>query len=472
MRSSAPASSVLKLAAVLCVCFSGSVAASAQPAVEQLRVFSGRSSVIGSPQPLARVSVSDPAIVTASVVSPTQVLVTGMSPGTASLMLWDNADHVRSFEVKVQADLGSLSEVLKTAMPRERIEANQSGSAIVLTGTVSSKDIAERAVGIAQTYSRNVVSMLVESSQQVLLQVRFAEVNKTAIQQLGLTGFSTGALDTFGAVGTGQFNQVTGNLGAIPPGFERGSIPEGNPVTGGTGYEPSVSPGSFGLSELLNIFFFRPDRQFGAVLRAMQQKNLLQILAEPNLLARNGREASFLAGGEFPFPVLQAGGGGSAVTIQFKEFGVRLKFTPNILPDDTVNLKVEQEVSALDFSNALTVSGFLIPAISSRRAMTEIQLRDGQTFAIAGLIDNRVTEAASKIPGFGDLPIIGKLFRSRNRQKNRTELLAMVTPRILKPIGPGEPAPAAPALPIFTEPFLKKDPASKGVVVPPAGSGR
>ena len=441
-----------------------------QTVTEQLRVFAGRGLVVNSPQPLARVSVSDPAIASASVVSPTQVLVTGVSTGTVTLMLWDNADRLRAYELRVEADLGSLREVLKTAMPRERIEVTQSGSAIVLTGNVSSKDSADRAVGIAQTYTKNVISMLIESSQQVLLQVRFAEVNKTAIQQLGLTAIATGLEGNFGAIGTGQFNQVTGNIGSIPPGFERGTVPSGNPVAGGTGYEPDVSPGIFGLSELLNIFYFRPDKQIGGVIRALAQKNLLQILAEPNLLARNGREASFLAGGEFPFPVLQAGSASNAVTIQFKEFGVRLKFTPQILPDDTVNLKVEQEVSALDFANSLSVSGFLVPALSSRRAATEIQLRDGQTFAIAGLIDNRITEAGSKISGLGDIPIIGKFFRSRNRQKNRTELLAMVTPRILRPLGATEQPPAPPTLPVFPQQFLKPEPAPKSPA--PAANGR
>jgi pilus assembly protein CpaC len=211
-----------------------------------------------------------------------------------------------------------------------------------------------------------------------------------------------------------------------------------------------------GLTDLLNIFFFRPDINFGVAIKALEQRNLLQILAEPNLLARNGKEASFLAGGEFPFPVLQPSNAGNAVTIEFKEFGVRLKFTPTILPDETVNLKVVQEVSALDFANGLTISGYAIPAIAARRAETEIQLRDGQTFAIAGLIDNRVAEVGSKIPGLGDIPILGKLFRSRRNKRDKTELLAMVTPTLVRPIPAGGAAPEID----FPKPFLD-DPEDK-----------
>lgn len=455
MRSGVPAvSKVVLLAAVL-------VFATAGPsrAQESLRVFAGRGSVVSSPQPLARVSVSDPAIASASVISPTQVLLTGLVPGTVTLMLWDNADHLKSYDVHVEADIAGLRELLKTVMPREHIEATQSGSAIVLTGTVGSKDAGDRAVGLAQTFAKNVVSLLAESGDQVLLQVRFAEVNKAAISQLGITAFSTGATNTLGVVTTGQFGAVSGNVGAVPSQVQRGRDPQApSIVSGGKVVPPELAPATFGLSDLLNIFLFRPDINFGVAVKALQQRNLLEILAEPNLLARNGKEASFLAGGEFPFPVLQASTAGNAVTIEFKEFGVRLKFTPTILPDETINLKVAQEVSALDFSNALTISGFVIPAISARRAETEVQLRDGQSFAIAGLIDNRVTEIGSKIPGFGDIPILGKLFRSRDRKKDRTELMAMITPRLVKPLPPGE----TPPLPVYPQPFLKKDVAPKG----------
>ena len=204
------------------------------------------------------------------------------------------------------------------------------------------------------------------------------------------------------------------------------------------------------INDLLNIFIFRPDIHLGAVIRALKQKNLLQILAEPNLLTQTGKEASFLAGGEFPFPVVQAGASAGAVTIQFKEFGVRLSFTPTLTVDGKIHLKVMPEVSALDFANALTISGFFIPALSTRRVETQMELADGQSFAIAGLVDNRLTETIQKIPILGDIPILGRLFRSRLWNKSKTELLDLVTPRIVRPLLPGE----LPTGPQFPKPFL------------------
>ena len=204
------------------------------------------------------------------------------------------------------------------------------------------------------------------------------------------------------------------------------------------------------MNDLLNIFIFRSDVNMGMVIRALQQKNLLQILAEPDLLAANGQEASFLAGGEFPFPIVQTGTGTSAISIEFKEFGIRLKFVANILEDKKIRLKVAPEVSALDYANALTISGFLIPALTSRKAETEVELSDGQSFAIAGLMDNRLTNTISKVPGLGDIPILGNLFKSKALDKNKTELMVMVTPTVVQPLEPDQ----EPPLPEFPEPFL------------------
>jgi pilus assembly protein CpaC len=429
---------------------------------EPLRLFAGRSTVVQSPTPLARVSVTDPAVASATVVSPQQVLVNGHQPGTITLVLWDTQERMTTYDVRVEADLGALHEALRIALPKQTVTAVQSGSSIVLSGNVPSKEASDRAVSLAQAYSKNVVNLLSEVGDQVMLQVRFAEVNRVAIEELGVTLFSTGAANTLGITSTGQFGQPLANIGAVPSGVQRGRDPAApNLVSGAKATPAELAPASFGLTDLLNVFFFRPDINFGAAIKALQQRNLLEILAEPNLLARNGKEASFLAGGEFPFPILQPSAAGNAVTIEFKEFGVRLKFTPTILPDETINLKVIQEVSALDFSNGLTVSGFVVPAIAARRAETEVQLRDGQTFAVAGLIDNRVTEIASRVPGLGHIPILGNLFRSRSKKRDKTELLAMVTPRLVKPIPAGE---AVPSL-SFPKPFLddeKKDEKPEG----------
>jgi pilus assembly protein CpaC len=213
----------------------------------------------------------------------------------------------------------------------------------------------------------------------------------------------------------------------------------------------------FTLTDALNIFLFRADLNLGATIRALQQKRLLEILAEPNLLAINGRQASFLAGGEFPVPVVQAGiGGAGTVTIQWREFGVRLNFMPTVTPRGTIRLQVIPEVSSLDFANALSISGFTVPAISTRRVSTEIELESGQSFAIAGLLDNRVIESLSKIPGLGDIPLLGKLFQSRSRTKSNTELLVVVTPELVRPVPTGQPVPAAQ----MPAEFLKGAPAS------------
>ncbi len=405
-----------------------------------LRIFAGRSTVLRSPEELKRVSVTDPTIATAIIVSPNQVLVHGILPGTVTLILWDAQERTRTFDLQIELDISGLRDVMKQVFPNENIQVNETDSSVVLTGTVSSKEVADRAVALAQTRTKSVVNALGfrESTGEVLLQVRFAEVDRAALQQLGLNIFSTGAANTPGSISTQQF-------GAPQAGNARVTSAIPGVIEGFTS--------SFNLTDLLNIFVFRPDLNLGITIKALQQNNVLQILAEPNLLALNGREASFLAGGEFPFPVVQPGAGFTAVTIIFKEFGVRLKFTPTILADGTIHLKVAPEVSALDFTNALTISGFTIPALSTRRAETEVELRDGQSFAIAGLIDNRLTENATKIPGLGDIPIIGKLFRSRSLNKTNTELLVMVTPKLVKPLAPGQ----VPTMPSFEKPFLDKD---------------
>jgi len=406
----------------------------------QLRVPVGKSVVVNSREFLKRVSISDPAIASAVSISPTQVLLNGLSAGKATLLLWNEQEKPTAYDLVVELDVVGLRDTMARVFPNENIQVTQSGASIVLTGSASSKEVADRAFTVAQTQSKSVVSLLGvllgNTDGQILLQVRFAEVNRTALQELGINILSTGAANTIGRTTTGQFSAPTANQlnSSIPGRLE--------------GFSSQVT-----LGDLLNIFLFRPDLNLGVTIRALQQKNVLQILAEPNLLAMNGREASFLAGGEFPFPVVQTGTGLNAVTIIFKEFGVRLKFTPTVLSDGTIRLKVAPEVSALDFANGLTVSGFNIPALSTRRAETEIELRDGQSFAIAGLIDNRLTDVASRIPGLGSLPIIGYLFKSRSISKNNSELLVMVTPKLVKPLAPGQ----VPTLPNFQKPFLDKE---------------
>ncbi len=423
-----------------------------EPGAAPLRVMVGKSLLIATADRIRRVSVTDPSVADALVVTPQQVLVHGRAPGEVSLIVWNEAEQSRSFDLRVDVDTTAAAEEIHRIMPDQKIDVSASRSALVLSGHVGSKEDAARAAMIAGAFTKNVVNALTYGpvgTDEVMLEVKFAEVDRTAIMQFGANLFSTGAANTFGATSTGLFPSFTGsNVGATTSDVHPGGTVTGNHVaTGEIGNGNFHQPGSFGANDLLNIFLFRTDLNLGTIIKFLQQKNVLQLLAEPNLIAANGKEASFLAGGEFPFPVPQGISG--AVTIQFKEFGVRLTFIPVITPTGRIYLQVKPEVSSLDFANALTLSGFTVPALSTRRAETELELQDGQSFVIAGLMDNRVTDLVSKIPGLGDIPILGQFFKAKNQQKNKTELMVLVTAHRINP------STTPPKLLEYPEPFLK-----------------
>ena len=413
-------------------------------AAAPLRVMVGKSLLINTTERLRRISVTDPTVADVMVVAPTQILVHGRAAGEVSLLIWDELERSRSFDLRVDVDVSAAAEEEKRVFPDEQIDVTPSRSAIVLSGHVTTEDISKRAGMIAEAYSKNVVNVLTfgpVGAQEILLEVKFAEVDRSAVLQLGSNFFLPGAGHTVGTSTTGQFGgfQVTTS----------GSTTQTSGAT--TTTSTSSTPPQINVSNALNLFLFRNDINFGTVIQALQQKNLLQILAEPNLIAVNGKEASFLAGGEFPFPIVQPGQWFTAVSISFKEFGVRLRFTPVIMPNGNIHLRVVPEVSQLDFANGLSISGFTVPALSTRRADTEFELQDGQSFVIAGLMDNRVTNIASKIPGLGDIPILGNLFRSKNVQKNKTELMVLCTVHRISP------STQPPVLPSDPKPFLDKD---------------
>jgi pilus assembly protein CpaC len=418
--------------------------ASAAEGPAPLRVMVGKSLLINTTDRLKRVSVTDPEIADPQVITPTQVLVHGRSPGEVSLLIWDESERSRSFDLRVDVDVTAAQEEIKRIFPEEQIEVSPSRSAIVLSGHVTTEDVAKHAGQVAGAYSKNVINVLSfgpVGAQEVLLEVKFAEVDRSAVTQLGVNLFAPGLGNTVALSQTGQFGTLTAANTA------QTTVTNGNTQTTTTTATPPV----VNISDFLNLFVARTDVNIGAVIKALQQKNLLQILAEPNLIAVNGKEASFLAGGEFPFPIVQPGQGFTAVTIQFREFGVKLKFTPVIMPNNNIHLQVVPEVSQLDFTNALTISGFTVPALSTRKAQTEFELQDGQSFVIAGLMDNRVTSVASKMPGLGDIPILGNFFKSKNLQKSNAELMVLCT---VHRISPSSQAPAAPKTP---QPFLDKD---------------
>jgi len=408
-----------------------------------ITLTAGRGELLQFSDETSRVSVSDPGIADAVVVSQHDVVLNGKAPGNTTIMVW-HGDSVSPYNITVEPDLSEIQKQLRATFPNEQIDVSSSKDAILLTGVVSDAATAKQAAAIASVHAKTVVNLIQSppvNNPQVMLQVKFASVDRTSLANLGVNLFSVNP-KLIGTATTQQFNFP--RLGQLP--FSQG--PNG----------PQLGNQTVTVSDLLNIFAFRPDLNFGATLALLQSQNLLQILAEPNLITVSGHEASFLAGGEFPFPVItNTGTGGTAapvVTIQFRPFGVRLNFTPTVESNGLIHLKVKPEVSSLDYANALTIQGFLIPAISSRTAETEVELHEGESFAIAGLIDNRVTKQIAKLPGIGDLPIIGNLFRTRSTDKTNTELLVLITPNFVKPFGPG----TTPPLPQFPEGFLGDQP--------------
>ena len=396
------------------------------PAVEEIPLTVGRSTVLTTEFNVTRIAVTNPEIADAVVVAPREVLIDGRGPGTVSLIIWGEGRRIQ-YDVVVEPGVSVLQQQLQTFFPGEDIQVSYSDEAIVLSGQVSNNAVMLKVAEIAQATASelNVINLLQlpggSESQQVMLQVRFAEVNRRALQELGLSLFSDRS--TFTARSTTQ----------------QFAAPDFEGTTPGEGLV---------FSDYLNLFFFNRDVGIGAVVKALKSKGYFESLAEPNLIAYNGQEASFLAGGEFPVPVVQGSTG--TVTVVFKEFGIRLTFRPTIA-GDVIRLKVRPEVSALDFSNGITLSGFRIPALTTRRAETEVELRDGQTFAIAGLLNNIAQEDSVGVPVLSRIPIIGYLFRSRAKRAEQTELMVLITPRLVRPLDPDE----VPPLPTRQKQFLE-----------------
>jgi pilus assembly protein CpaC len=414
----------------------------------EVTLLVGRSAVVDVDRPISRVSLTSADVADALVTSPNQLLVNGKAPGTISMFVWERAGGMRRFEVTVNRDMVALDRQLAQLFPNEAIQAQSSGRQIVLSGKVSRKDLAERAIDVAAGFvgkREEVISLLQVQegprSNQVLLKVRFAEVSRSALTELGLSLFTspTGINNTLGRITTQQFPA---------PSYDE---LQATKVDSEFGSDVTASSGKFTFSDFLNFFVLSQKYDLGLLVRALQTRGLFQSLAEPNLVAESGKEASFLAGGEFPIPVAQGSGANIGVSVQFKEFGVRLAFTPTVV-GDRVHLKVRPEVSMLDFNNAVSLGGFRIPALTTRRTETELELQNGQTFAIAGLMNNSMTETLSKVPGIGDIPILGYLFRSKAARKDQTELVVIITPQILPTNSPG----VTTGLPRLQEPYLPR----------------
>lgn len=426
---------------------SASQAATAPAEGETVHVLVGKSIVLNVQEPLTRVLSSNPDAVETMATSPTQVVVEGKKAGSSSLILWDRTGRSQVLDVVADIDIAGLRNAIQRTYPNEKLDIQADGGRVLLTGSASNPRIIEDLTKMAGVYSKDVVtSVLIPTShdRQVLLEVKFVEVDRTALTQFGVNILSTGAANTIGTATTGQYGGFGQQKITDSKGVRADPQPDVPTPTTGAQHVPFTSEQT--INQVLNVFLFRPDIHLGAMIQALQARNVLQILAEPNLMALSGQKASFLAGGEFPFPIVQPSQGFNSVTIQFKPFGVKLDFSGIVQDDNTLRLHVSPEVSTLDFTNALTLSGFVVPAISTRRAETEIELKDGQSFGIAGLLDRRATTQLSKVPGIGDVPILGQLFRSRSINKSNTELLVLVTPRIIDPVRNPTGAPVEPKL--------------------------
>lgn len=381
----------------------------------------GASAVLDAGGILTDVAVGNPDVADVAVVSATQIVVNAKRAGTTTVILIEQGGTQTRYTVRVKLDVEFLQREFEVLFPEESIEVGAVGNTVILSGLVRDPLAREKAMTLAGNVGEGIQvldNMSVPDPGQVLLQVRFAEVSRSWLREIGPTLiFRDG--DNVDVV--------------LPSPGENVRTPQ----QGGTTEEGVAEV----FTDAVNFFIFHDPSRVAAFIRALQNQGLFKSLAEPNLLAMPAESASFLAGGEFPFPVLQGGQQNNAVTIQFREFGVRLNFVPYITNSGAIRLDVAPEVSALDFANGLTVAGFNIPALLSRKAHTVIELEDGQTFAIAGLVDNSLVENISKVPLLGDIPILGELFKSREMRQNRSELLVLVTPRIVQPLDRSPPLP-------------------------------
>ena len=432
----------LSLAVILAA---GCFAQATRPQARDVTLIEGRGELLTFQRDVNKVVISEPKTADAVVVSPREVMVVAKATGRATLMIWESGADPARWEIQVTKDTSDWDAFIRSLSEAAGapISASGTGDTIVLSGRVKSAEDSKRLAGMAQARAKTVVNLLQAppppEPRQILLQVKFAAIDRAALTQVGFNLFSLNDKVT-GVTSTQQF-----------------AAPRFSPIQTGNG----TGSNTVNFSDLLNLFAFRPDLNIGATIKALQERNLLQMLAEPNLIAIEGKEASFIAGGQFPYPTITTTPTGGAtspvVTVQFKPFGIKLDFVPTITASGAIDLQVSPEVSNLDYANAVTLQGFVIPAISQRRADTEVILKDGESFAIAGLIDNRVVEVMDKIPGLGDVPILGRLFRSRSTQKSADELLVVVTPRFVRPLSSEE----KPTLPDMPATFLPTVPEQK-----------
>jgi len=398
-----------------------------------IHVYANQSVLLDSPAPIRRVSVARPETADVIVISPMQLLIVGKSAGTTTLVYWSGEEAPTIIDVIVEANLAKVRADLQNIAPEETFELTASGDSMILSGTVSTARVKDRLLAAAKVYSKNIVDLLkVVKLEQVLLQIRVAEINRTLAKELGITlqleGLINGDLFRGFLNPPGSFNSFSGSVRDLAT--------------------PDAA-----FTDLTNIFIAKStgSTQFAALIRVLEDNGALKTLSEPNLVVATGDEGKFLVGGEFPVVIASAAGSGAAASVEYKEFGISLNFKPVIVPNGDIYIKISQEVSELDFANGVAISGFQLPGLKTRKAESGLQLADGQTFVLAGLLETKITRKVTKIPVLGDLPFIGVLFRNARYNNTETELMVMVTPKIVRPLNKEE----IPALP--TEIMMPKE---------------
>ena len=381
-----------------------------------VNVLVGQSRVINFDRPVGRFSVSNPDIAEAVLVTPDQVLVNGKAFGQVNFIAWEQTGgQFLVFDVYVRANLSLIDSQIRTLFPKDDIRLSQANGSVVMSGSVKDANTAAQVQSVVEAAGFKTVNMLtspVSNATQVQLEVRVAEVNRNKLRDYGTAYTALPQGGTGGYINSGGGPSILDKVDTSPAGAVLNTL---------------VQPA-------LNLFIFNRQINTGAFLRALRTEGAFRELAEPNLIAMNGQQASFLAGGEFPVPVLQTGNGNNGITIVWKEYGVRLNFKPTIVDEDHIRLELEPEVSTIDFTNGVRFNGFVVPALRTRRAKTGVELRDGQSFALAGLLDNNETKSLSRIPIVSDIPVIGALFKSKSFEKKETELMFIVTAHMVKPV--------------------------------------
>jgi pilus assembly protein CpaC len=386
----------------------------------ELSLEVGQNRLLETSTPLGRVSVANPDVADLKVVTNTQLLMTAKAVGDTYLTLWDKADAPLVMSLHVTLNLGALQKQLKELFPEETITVSSVGDLVVLSGEVSDIRIPERALAIGRLHAQKIANQLkVRGQQQVQLEVKFAEVSRTGLREIGVNVFHNNGDRVLGMASPSQ-----------PVGGFATTYPNQVPGTNIAGV-PAVYTGA--RADTFSLYFSGLSKfPFSALLQLLEQNTLAKTLAEPTLVAMTGQEARFLAGGEFPIPLASGLG---TVQVTYKKFGIQLAFTPTVLSDGLINLKLATEVSEIDPSLGVQLGGFSVPGLSSRQSESTVRMRDGQSFAVAGLLSDKARTSIAKVPGLGDVPILGALFRSSQFRRDETELLVVITTRLVHPVG-------------------------------------